>query len=205
MLADVTPLADRWGADNSQEEIVLNGQIKTIRKNLAEVIRGIRNPNAILPVWIDALSINQDDLLERSREVRRMGDIYDIATSVFCWVGAESDDTKDAFNFMKELIKHPVIRINVAGEFHFGKWGTVDEGISKGLPWWGENTIRPDKLAKLCAALYKFMTRQYFRRSWILQVCYPWRATMHNTDLYPGSGTRIKSCGLCGTCPVHKF
>lgn len=140
--------------------------MKSIRRNLADAIRALRMKETIVPLWIDALSINQEDLAERGKQVRRMGQIYDNAMSVYSYVGPKTDDTEEALDFMDELTKHPFVRINDAGEFHFGNWGSADKG---GI-WYGENTIKPAKLARSCAALYKFLTRQYFRRSWILQV-----------------------------------
>ena len=132
------------------EQVVLNGQTKMIRKNLADAIRFLRMKQAIVPLWIDALSINQDDMIERSREVRRMGEIYDSAMCVHVWAGPKTDDTEDAIDLMLELEKHPVVRFNDQGEFDLG--------------------VEPARLIQMCAALYKFLERQYFRRVWILQV-----------------------------------
>jgi hypothetical protein len=140
---------------------VLNGQRKNIRQNLAAAIRTIRNAEQISPLWIDAISINQDDVAERSRQVRRMGEIYDNASAVYSYIGPSDDDTEEAVKFMKELGKHPMVRFNDEGEFILGDWEATDAN---------ETIIRPKRLAALCLALYKLLTRRYFRRSWILQV-----------------------------------
>ena len=145
----------------------MNGQKKSIRKTLAEAIRTIRQTDAIVPIWIDALSINQDDTVERRRQVLRMGSIYDNALVVYSYVGEQSDDLEEAIDFIEELSKHPMVRTNDLGEFHFGKWGSTG-----GDTWYGENGVKPDELVKLCAAAYKFLSRPYFRRVWILQVSY---------------------------------
>lgn len=147
--------------------MVLNGQTKEIRSNLGEAIRHIRSDKFIVPLWIDAVSINQNDAIERGRQVRRMGEIYDHATLVYSWTGPGTGDTQEANELMRELYKHPFVRFNNEGEYHFGEWGSAGGGQM----WYGENKIRPPKLARLCASLYKFLTRGYFRRSWILQVC----------------------------------
>jgi hypothetical protein len=139
-----------------------------IRKNLAEAIRTMRRNGGIFPIWIDALSINQDDVVERGRQVPRMGKIYDNAIRVYSYVGEPTDDTEQALDFMRELNKHPMVRTNDRGEFHFGDWSHTD-----GKTQYGENTIKPERLAQLCASLYKFLTRPYFRRVWILQVRSP--------------------------------
>jgi hypothetical protein len=124
--------------------------VKSIRKNLADAIRILRMKQAIVPLWIDAISINQEDAVERSRQVRRMGEIYDNAMSVYSWVGPKTNDTDEAIDLMLELEKHPMVRFDDLGNFDLG--------------------IDPSRLPRMCAALYKLLTRQYFRRTWILQV-----------------------------------
>lgn len=141
------------------------GQKMTVRKNLAEAIRVIRNPNVIMPVWIDALSINQKDLIERARQVPRMGEIYDFATAVYSYIGNPTEGSESVFSFTKELFKHPIVRKNESNEFHF-----PSEDVLRGQSDGNENTIKPDQLAKLCAGLYRLFCRQYFRRIWMLQV-----------------------------------
>ncbi len=116
-------------------------------------------------MWIDAISINQDDIVERGRQVPRMGTIYNNATAIYSYVGETADDFGSVLDFIRELHKHPMLRINNLGEFHFGEWGSTEDGL-----WYGENKIKPDQLARLCARLYKFLTNQYFRRAWVLQV-----------------------------------
>jgi hypothetical protein len=139
--------------DFTLEQVVLNGQKKSIYKSLADALRSLRMKQTILPLWIDALSINQEDESERSRQVRRMGEIYDNAISVYSWVGAKTDDTDVAIDLMLELEKHPVVRFDDQGNFE------LDVDLSR--------------LPSMCAALYKLLSRQYFKRTWILQVSLP--------------------------------
>ncbi|KAF1912729.1 heterokaryon incompatibility protein-domain-containing protein [Ampelomyces quisqualis] len=159
-------LSYRWGTDKTPEKIVMNGQRMSIRQNLAEAIRALRMQEQIVPIWIDALSINQENVAERGREVRRMGKIYHHAMSVYSIVGAADEDTQNVCKFISELVRHPVVRINDLNDFHFDDWGSSGDG---GF-WYGENRIEPQRLVKLCVALYRFLTREYFRRCWILQV-----------------------------------
>lgn len=58
-----------------------------------------------------------------------------------------------------------MMRFNRDREWHFG-----EEFYDQHIGWtFGENPIKPDRLAKMGAALYKFLTRTYFRRLWVLQ------------------------------------
>lgn len=73
-----------------KETITLNGVIFPVGKNLAGALRCLRRlngPDSSRLLWIDALCINQDDLDERARQVKLMGDIYFRATRVTVWLG----------------------------------------------------------------------------------------------------------------------
>ena len=127
--------------------------MKSIFKNLADALRSLRMKQTIVPLWIDALSINQENEAERSRQVRRMGEVYDNAMSVYSWAGAKTDDTNLAIDLMLALEKHPMVRFDNQGNFELG--------------------IGSNRLPRMCAALYKLLSRQYFKRTWILQVSLP--------------------------------
>lgn len=43
-------------------------------------------------LWVDALCINQDDVLERNSQVGRMGELYKNAECVHCWIGPAHRD-----------------------------------------------------------------------------------------------------------------
>lgn len=168
--------ADCWGQDDTQESVVLNGQKMTIRRNLAEAIRVIRTNNTIVPIWVDALSINQSDLTERARQVPRMGVIYDFAVAVFAYVGKPTHATESVFSFTEELFKHPMVRTKDR-EFYF-----PSREFLLGESQDDRNAIEPSRLAQLCAGLYKLLTKNYFRRIWILQVKLGAEIWLHSTD-----------------------
>ncbi|KAH6707879.1 hypothetical protein BKA61DRAFT_491121, partial [Leptodontidium sp. MPI-SDFR-AT-0119] len=52
---------------------------------------------------VDAISINQDDPEERSKEVARMGGIYRRARRVIVWLGGESEDSNLAMSTLEKV------------------------------------------------------------------------------------------------------
>lgn len=54
-------------------------------------------------MWIDAICINQADILERNAQVARMVDIYRGASCVVAWIGEESEDSTLAIRFLKQM------------------------------------------------------------------------------------------------------
>ncbi|KAM5347169.1 hypothetical protein ACJ41O_010174 [Fusarium nematophilum] len=81
-----------WG-DNGA--VVLNGFVINVGRNLEAALRALSvDPDYLdgLRLWADAICINQRDLDERSRQVKRMGDIFGLAFIVSIWLGNCHDD-----------------------------------------------------------------------------------------------------------------
>ena len=85
-----------WGSPRSQQ-IQVNGHPLKITRNLHRALERIRAgaKNAKEYLWIDMISINQDDLEERSAQVSIMGSIFAQATQVIGWLGWEWDKLGD--------------------------------------------------------------------------------------------------------------
>ena len=54
-------------------------------------------------IWVDALCINQQDIVERGQEVRRMGLIYRQARNVVIWLGNEARESDKAMDLIRIL------------------------------------------------------------------------------------------------------
>lgn len=76
----------------SRRLIYLNGQVTPIQSNLYEGLEQMLPTilQAQLPIFIDALCINQSDDAEKSIQVGQMQIIYESAVRVWAWVGAPS-------------------------------------------------------------------------------------------------------------------
>ncbi|KAK7997061.1 hypothetical protein PG989_005101 [Apiospora arundinis] len=55
--------------------------------NLVRALKHLRRKKGIRTLWIDALCINQRDLVEKQVQIRRMGWVYANASSVVVWLG----------------------------------------------------------------------------------------------------------------------
>lgn len=86
-----------WGDKNSLKNIVMNGNIIPVRSNLESALRHFRDHHVEviqgLPLWVDAVCINQDDTEERNQQVTLMGKIYKRAHHVLPWLGEGNFDT----------------------------------------------------------------------------------------------------------------
>lgn len=108
---EYSALSYAWGQDLSVKSIVINGTRVEVRANLANILVHISPATPFL--WIDALCINQDDVIERNHQVMQMGSIYKQAREVIVWIGDKADQGVEnhadilipdiGFDFVKKL------------------------------------------------------------------------------------------------------
>ncbi|KIM95548.1 hypothetical protein OIDMADRAFT_170974 [Oidiodendron maius Zn] len=97
-------LSYTWGDDFSPQTIfVMDGDKSTsahpmsVNSNLFGALRHLRRRDMSRVMWIDLLSINQTDVVERSQQVAIMGDIFAAATAVQVWLGDLNDHLREDF------------------------------------------------------------------------------------------------------------
>jgi hypothetical protein len=91
-----------WGTAVSPHKALVNGQTISITTNLDCALRYLRYAHKSRVLWIDALSINQADVSERSSQVQIMSSIYSLASTVVVWLGpGDKDDEKTILSMME--------------------------------------------------------------------------------------------------------
>jgi hypothetical protein len=95
-------LSYTWGSPEIRKTIRLQGMAVQVRENLWQALYHLRSPDTSLRLWVDAISINQDDISERNEQVSRMGTIYNLATEVIVWLGPHKDRSKLAITFIQD-------------------------------------------------------------------------------------------------------
>ena len=98
-------LSYEWGPSADDDpQIRLNGRFCRVRRNLHDALLALRQSDLNIVVWIDALSINQSDTLERNHQVQLMGTIYRRAAAVIIWPGLTRHFDERALNTINESI-----------------------------------------------------------------------------------------------------
>ena len=110
-------------------------------------------------LWVDAICINQDDLLERNHQVGLMGQIYSKATLVLSWIGMSDKDTSTALKLISRL--KPIVKLWRAEEFKLAYCHNSDQLFE----YTGVDMVTREEWEALIA----FYERQYFSRAWIVQ------------------------------------
>lgn len=91
-----------WGSDKLTHRIKCNDMIMNVTESVADMFTStaISALCVDMPIWVDAVCINQGDESEKAVQVRMMGSLYSRAEEVIVWLGAASDDSDYA---MKQL------------------------------------------------------------------------------------------------------
>ncbi|KAL3595535.1 hypothetical protein FPOAC2_09876 [Fusarium poae] len=165
-------LSYTWGSQNSTSYVAVEAitttndgivhphqGFLTIGENLDEALRHLRYPHKPRIMWIDALCINQSDIQERNHEVKRMGDIFRLATRVVAWIGPAYEGSTLALAIMREISQHVVWKSSMG----------CKPRPHCSDPSWHDFTI-PLHLNKFVEiAIANLFSRSWFRRLWVLQ------------------------------------
>ncbi|KAK3650485.1 hypothetical protein LTR56_006190 [Elasticomyces elasticus] len=93
---EYTALSYVWGTQQPTHRVQVDGRPFWIRPNLYEFLKlTAREQNLGRGMFIDAVSINQDDMNERASQVALMGSVYRGATEVVAWFGDEGGWASD--------------------------------------------------------------------------------------------------------------
>jgi len=156
---EVLPLA--WECSLDSEAAIVS---LAVRQNLHDALKHLRNPAAPRTLWIDAISINQKDLAERSLQVNRMGDIFKHARRVVVWLGLASHDSSIALRVLGRI----------GDQIEWSKGTHVLPAPDCTEMEWYKTTDASciDDDPETWRAVYDLICRPWFRRLWVrLPVC----------------------------------
>ncbi|PON21925.1 hypothetical protein TGAM01_v209181 [Trichoderma gamsii] len=88
-----------WGNAEAAAQIQINNEDVSIRQNLYDFLQ-ILSQSAYKDEWlfVDAICIDQGNILERNAQVQRMGDIYRQARVVLVWLGPATPESDVIFD-----------------------------------------------------------------------------------------------------------
>ncbi|KAK2601599.1 hypothetical protein QQS21_004834 [Conoideocrella luteorostrata] len=195
-------LSYTWGSSGSKKRrIEVNGCFLEIGANLFDALCFLRQQedksqnseeqqSRTCRYWIDALCINQDDILERNRQVAMMGQIYFRATTVVVWLGRKYLRYQDKLSEDKSSSITDDTRAYATGSTE----GDQNEDV--------KNMIAPKGSVEQQEMVKLLCDDQYWTRVWIVQeigqasqlrVCFgrqavSWEAFIHLITLHNRNG-----------------
>ena len=126
-----------------------------IRCNLWTCLRQFRESSAPIDLWIDALTIEQSDLAEKSQQVQMIGKIFQAASRVMIWLVEPALYTD---KFLQQAALLPANGVvtpykNVLRDHEFDQY----------------EVCKFENRAELESAVMSIRTRSYWTRAWIPQ------------------------------------
>lgn len=165
-----------WGDPSIKKAISVNDQPFFITENLYTALWHIRKNDMLrkdgsehlLPLWADAVCINQDNNEERNHQVSLMGSIYGSASKVIYWLGQLEDDAlrgEAAITAIREMAEAAFHDSSVLDTESLKNFLAAHEGL---------NTIEPGDamllgLPPIWASIADMMVSEFWRRIWIIQ------------------------------------
>ena len=138
-----------WGTPGLVQEIELDGVAHYIQKNLYDFLKQLRLNYAGVPLWVDAICINQNDTLEKNIQVPLMGLIYSHAKSVLIWLGPHADGSEKYFDFCNRI-------------------SSESQSLNSYRSRLRER-VESDATDHISAAIAFLQRRTYWTRTWIIQ------------------------------------
>ncbi|KAF4442227.1 hypothetical protein F53441_11789 [Fusarium austroafricanum] len=137
-----------WGDIGDTRKIEVEGCQIPIAVSLHGALQALRQKEASVLVWVDALCINFKNRNERSQHVQLMPHIYSRADHVAIWLGPEDSGSTRAVEFLKEITK-PVTELFNSSNIS----QLLEEGTENG-----------DLLS-----VVSLFRREYWGRLWVVQ------------------------------------
>ncbi|KFY34128.1 hypothetical protein V494_07032 [Pseudogymnoascus sp. VKM F-4513 (FW-928)] len=144
-----------------------------VRLNLASAMRHLRLPDRARMLWIDAICINQRDDEEKSSQVKRISQIYELASAIIAWLGHGEDNAvrgRETLSAFGDEIEHTI------NYFCFPTPKATH-------PDWFEKTTALPFDADSWIGVADLLRRAWFQRVWVWQ------------EIQLGNRNRIIMCG----------
>ncbi|KAH9220623.1 heterokaryon incompatibility protein-domain-containing protein [Leptodontidium sp. 2 PMI_412] len=90
-----------WGDQKNLQSISVNQHDLPIRRNLHAALLCLRDRILDRFIWVDAICINQEDKLEKGRQVQYTAEIYSRASRVIVWLGSVENDSDHAIEAIR--------------------------------------------------------------------------------------------------------
>ena len=153
-------LSYTWGSQAQTYPIICNEQLLHVHYNLCTALPHLsrrRGDNPVLPIWIDAVCINQNNVGEKMAQIQLMNKIYRRAEVVWVWLGLaqHQDQIPHAIELLPLIIE--------AGTYGETNLRPIWEEIMQ------ENVHLRGIDATVWSAVLHLVDNNWFRRIWIIQ------------------------------------
>jgi hypothetical protein len=148
-----------------RHHIICDDRLMKVTGNLQDALRMLGNslnmplmPKIPTYFWVDALCVDQQNVLERNSQVARMADIFQRASGVVVWLGREDDYTADALEVIQKVSAVPE-----------SDWPRIHY-TSFYDPETKHQAYKPNLTYHNWLGFIALINRPWFRRAWVSQM-----------------------------------
>jgi hypothetical protein len=125
---EYTALSYVWGSEEDAATIRVDGIAVKVTQNLRDALATLQMPDQERLMWVDALAINQNDVVERNEQIPRMREIYAAAQFVVIWLG-KGDEKLEHLLWM--IANVPDITPDSSLKLTMENWRTWCDAVNK--------------------------------------------------------------------------
>ncbi|OIW29751.1 hypothetical protein CONLIGDRAFT_343943 [Coniochaeta ligniaria NRRL 30616] len=169
--AEYTAISYAWGDQYVTAPILVAGQEFDVTTNLAACLKRLairqaaKDPaegDSSLNIWVDAICINQDDVVERNAQVLRMKEIFPHAKELIVWLGEEGPHTGLAVERINDVTR-------LLDQLTENKDGDGFHDARKRLPEHIYTRTKDEHEMTVRYGVMDIYEREWWERTWILQ------------------------------------
>ena len=161
---DKFPLYAKQDSNSGTKLIICNDKTLRVQSNLYDFLVRLRAKKRGLPIWIDAICIDQDETNEAARrekmkQLEMMGKIYEFAERVLVWLGETGNISYDFPKTLQKIEKVEVDYESYSTEYDIWKVHKKKKPMR----------IVPKLGGLAIESLTRLLNRDYFQRAWVVQ------------------------------------
>ncbi|KAH7089264.1 heterokaryon incompatibility protein-domain-containing protein [Paraphoma chrysanthemicola] len=142
-------LSYTWGDLSRTHPITCNGRRLEVHHNLFVALPYLARRNSRLPIWIDAVCINQADAAEKMQQIRMMITVFKQASWVWVWLGPGNEQSGNVVSNLTQLVDRETDALTMAT--------TMPET----LPWLTTQ--------EAWSTIMSLTDNEWYRRLWVVQ------------------------------------
>lgn len=143
----------------------------SLRKQTPPLFRGLSSKSRYF--WIDAICVDQSNVLERNAQVSIMGDVFRAAESVTVWLGPEDQYTADALAAIESI--SPLMALTASNSSSEAKraWDNISYTDFFDDSWYSRISeatgLQGSVTHRQWLGLLALLSRPWFQRAWVVQ------------------------------------
>lgn len=169
---------NRGDPNQPKKMVIVNGASLEIYESLHTILMSLRPPTTAKGrvLWVDAICINQDDMIERNQQVPKMDRIYQTSWRTVVWLGANDEVSEESFSMLHDLAQDARALRSTSSVSSLGKDINANDIDSSSLPAILQQFLRREPIQSPKAGLYlarmdiwAIFSCEWWYRAWTLQ------------------------------------